>query len=441
MKRTTLVLAGVLLICCAGTRQTGISITELVDTPPVSDRVTYDSYQRALENLRFDFAEEHGIEGELRSLSLALESVVSGDLRAADRRWTELERSDNADLAQVAQMIRDNLMFDAGDYRSLANRIVERGGDPPPLVAALERVPPQEIDYAADPVAMGLKLGANRRVDGNQLAPGSPLVDVEANGTRVFLGLDTGATLSVLAETLARRLDVEVVEGFDISSNTATSIQVTSRIGWLRELRLGSVTFRNHPVFIMRDADLTFPLPDGSTEVMEGVVGWNAIRHATVELDYANGWYRATEPVARDYGVRNFFWLGYPMTRIQAGNGQSLLFGVDTGAGNTSITENIFTKLDFAETRTETITFGGAGGSERVETDVVDELALVITGHRVVLPDVPRELPFNDVFVVTDGVLGSDLAGRTRMTIDFPNGYFAIELAGRRSEPSPRDPG
>ncbi len=124
MKRTTLVLAGVLLISCAGTRQTGISVTELVDTPPVSDRVTYDSYQRALENLRFDFAELHGIEGELRALSLALESVVSGDLRAADRRWTELERSDNADLAQVAQMIRDNLMFDAGDYRSLANTVV-----------------------------------------------------------------------------------------------------------------------------------------------------------------------------------------------------------------------------------------------------------------------------------------------------------------------------
>jgi predicted aspartyl protease len=426
-------LAGILLVSCAGNRPTGISVSALrpTDTPAVSDRVTYDSYQRALENLRFDFAEEHRIEGELGALSLALESVVTGDLRAADRRWIELERSDNADLAQVARMIRDNLMFDAGDYRSLADRIMERGDDPPPIVAALARVPPQQIDYGEDPVATGLKLGANRRVGEDRTAPGSPLVDVEANGTRIFLWFDTGASLTVLTETLARRLDVEVVEGFDLSLSTSTSIEVPSRIGWLRELRLGSVTFHNHPVFIMRDSDLTFER-DGSTLTVEGIVGWNAIRHATVELDYADGWYRATEPVARDYGVRNFFWLGYPMTRIQAGNGQSLLFGVDTGAGNTSITENIFTKLDFAETRTETVTIEGAGGSERVETDVVDELALVITGHRFVLPDVRRESSDDAVFIVMDGVLGSDLARRTRMTVDFTNGYFAIELAGRR---------
>jgi predicted aspartyl protease len=397
-----------------------------VDTPPVSDRVTYDSYQRALANLRFDFAEEHGIEGELRALSLALESVVNGNLRAANRRWIELERSDNLGLAQVAQMVRDNLMMNAGDYRQLADRFVERGGDPPSIVAALARVPPPEIDYGEVSVATGAKLAAT----------GQPLVEVEANGTRIFLGFDTGASLSVLTETLARRLDVEVVEGFDISLSTKTSIEVASKIGWLRELRLGCITFHNHPVFIMSDADLTSELPDGSTVAIEGIVGWNAIQHATVELDYANGWYRATEPVARDYGVRNFFWLGYPMTRIQAGNGQSLLFGVDTGADNTSITENIFTKLDFAETRTETVTIVGAGGSEQVETDIVNELALVITGHRLVLPDVRRESPGGDVFVVTDGVLGSDLAGRTRMTIDFPNGYFGIELAGRRLEPA-----
>ena len=93
MNRTTLLLAGVLLVGCAGNRQTGISVVELRpdDTPPVSDRVTYDSYQGALQNLRFDFATKHGVEGELGDLSQALESVANGQLRDADRRWAELE--------------------------------------------------------------------------------------------------------------------------------------------------------------------------------------------------------------------------------------------------------------------------------------------------------------------------------------------------------------
>ena len=213
----------------------------------------------------------------------------------------------------------------------------------------------------------------------------------------------------------------------DVGTSTDIKVASASRAGLLPRLDVGGITVFDHAVLILPGADLDPTLPDGRPLLLRGILGGTLLRELRVVLDFVPRSATLEPSTGRNREDANFFWLGYPVVRVTAATGQSLLFGLDTGSRNTSMSRLPPEKTELGELRKETQIIGGAGGSVEVETDVASRVELVIDGC-LVLPDVRREDHDDVYFLESDGMLGSDLAQGVVLTIDYLSGIFGIAL-------------
>ncbi|MEM7205802.1 MAG: aspartyl protease family protein [Planctomycetota bacterium] len=386
----------------------------------------YDSFQDALRNGQFDFVERRdaaaSLPDETRELIAGLGLLYDGRTAAALAHFQAMATDAmDANVRGLSGRFAAQLLYERRDYRQLAAIVGEPADAGGKLVHILANLPELALE-SAESVGSELRPGPR----------GHPFVQVTADGTDDFWVLDTGASQSVVAASVAAELGIEPV-GEPVDVTTATTIVRPARVGLLKELRLGQVLARNVPVLIYDDADLTFELPESETPILlRGVIGWPVIRELRAQLDFPARQYTAYLSEPRDYGERNFSWMGYPFVRVAAPDGQPLLFGLDTGSSNTSIGDNLFRKLTFDEVRQDTARIGGVGGFETVDVRIVDRLQLAIAGTLATLGEVrtEEESGVNDlVFFAGDGVLGSDLAQNGTMLLDFPNAHFGIRPA------------
>jgi hypothetical protein len=391
----------------------------------VNDLQEYESFQDALRNGQFDVAERRGEELPplMGRLIQGLEQALDGRTRGARATFESLafdarDAGDDA-LAGLADAAGINLRFEAGDYDGVVAAVGADASDG--LIAALADLPRQTL-APADPVSDGLRSGPG----------GQAALTVSVNGESAEWWYDTGASFSVVSSSAAREWGVRMSEAGPFRISTATSQQAEAGLGVLDRLHVGEVMVRNLPVLVIADEDLTFHLPDGSSTSLDGIIGWTAIRSLFTELDFPRGRYtvRLSEPSPQ--GARNLGWLGYPLVRLADGGGQPLIFGVDTGSRNTSITENILGKTELGRVRRDTVRIAGVGGSVTEEAWMGDNLTLAFPSVLATIPAVQSETTSgaDDVlFFAADGVLGIDVAQTGVLTIDPPNGR--LELSSR----------
>jgi len=401
----------------------GAELSPLPSAFRLEDRTEYTSLQEALRNGQLDFAERHEIElpAPIAPLIDAFRHVLEGRNTEAlplfDRIAAESEDPALAGLAQAAAV---QIRYGSGDYAAVAGALGEPEDDSARLMHILAELPAESL-HAADPLSDRLTVGPE----------GHPGADVRVNGHAETWWLDTGAALSVVARSVADSLGVTLTDDEPIETSTATTLTVSSRVGVIDSLRLGDVELRNHPVLVFPDDALRFELDSGDSLFVRGIVGWPALCQLRVEMDFVTRQVSARLPETLAPPVRNFSWLGYPIVRLGAGDGQPLLFGVDTGSRNTSIAENIYRKLTFGAVRDSTVRIGGAGGTVEIETKIVDRLTLALPEVLATLHDVRTESTSgaNDVFfLAADGVIGADICRHGRLILDYPNGYLGVEL-------------
>lgn len=395
---------------------------DAADIPPETRTAPAEGLQAALQELDFGFVDRHEIEGPPRQLSELFETVFSSRREAALAAAAELSQRDElGGLARLAGAVHQNLLMDAGRYAELAALFAEE--ELPSFVAGLAALPPQRLTFVDEPFSTSM----------TRSPAGPAMVEVGVSGHRLSLLVDTGASFSVLSASAAQRVGVEVgsASGFDVE--TSVDAPVSARIASLDELHFGRVEVSDHPVLVMADEALRFPLPDGSEWALDGIVGWNVLREGRLVLDWKRGVYEffpsgGDPPVPGEGAAEpNLFWLGYPLVTCRSTDGEPLLFGLDTGSRNTSIEAPALRKLSFGEVGQQTVTIGGAGGTQEMETEVVDRLELIIHRTRVAVADVQREDHGDAFFVTMDGTLGVDFAQQARMVVDFPRGEFRIE--------------
>jgi hypothetical protein len=114
--------------------------------------------------------------------------------------------------------------------------------------------------------------------------------------------------------------------------------------------------------------------------------------------------------------------------RLKSAEGVELNFGLDTGAKSTSIRENIIAKVTGERPTDKTITLRSAGGAERVESKVLQNLELVLDGHRLTFENIATNPSDPAAFIKLDGVLGSDISKNAAIRIDYQNGVFDYRL-------------
>jgi predicted aspartyl protease len=426
MKKRFLVLQILLLIliqsCVTASKLTINTIDEktLIVSPKT---IEYDTFWEAMENIDFSYLKKHQINSDQQNFTKALKLAFDGHFEDAGNRFRKLYLSSDDTLTRKhSKQVLGNLLFfqskweellelqtDADDTTHSAIRLVE----------VFNQSPEESYSFPAQPVIIPMKLSLS----------GCPVIEVEINGYKKKFWIDTGAGLSVVASDIAKGCNISPADTGKIKAGTGTSKKVDAKPAMIENLRVGEISIKNHPVIVIDKKDLEFKL-FGLFRIMkiDGIIGWNAIQNLDIEIDYYNKVVTIIKPVKFDNSNRNFFWLGYPVVALQNQDGIKLHFGLDTGARKTSLTDNILNKISVKNVHIKKKTIGSAGGLEKIESKIIPDLTLILSGYALHFRDIGTDPKIYGVFIRLDGTLGSNIAKNGQIRIDYLNGRFELKL-------------
>jgi gag-polyprotein putative aspartyl protease len=296
----------------------------------------------------------------------------------------------------------------------------------------LRNVPPVEVEAPLKPEVLPI-LGSS---------VGTPIIKVDVNGHTHYFWLDTGATMSLLAADVARECAVEPMTG-DTLAIAAAQGRIAAQPAIAKVVQIGGVTIRNLPVAVLDPSALRLDkrVANGRivTVKLDGVIGSDVLRRLSVVLDMGAGTISLALPSAHPPKQRSLVWIGFPVVRLLTRNGHTVLFGLDTGADSTIVTDAWMDKtpdpaLSAARGSVDALGAGHAGNLPVVHNVTVGDGEYVLR-----LSGVPIVQERRQTFVALDGVLGADVLAHATLHMDITNGVFAIRAPG--ASPFPRDTG
>ena len=212
---------------------------------------------------------------------------------------------------------------------------------------------------------------------------------------------------------------------------TATDKKINLLPGMIEELKIGQLVFENHPVFIIRKADLEFRIfKIFKLLKIDGILGWNAIQNLNLEIDYAQNALKIQKPGIKAYPIRNFHFLTQPFVTLSDTNGTPLRFFLDTGANKTSLYAPAFAIFDTSSARKSRAMVGGAGGMQKITQLELKDQSLILGDTRIDFALIDGKSALGDAekgFIYYDGILGSDIAKDGILTLDFQNGWCELK--------------
>lgn len=260
---------------------------------------------------------------------------------------------------------------------------------------------------------------------------GLTLVRAEVEeGREAWLLLDSGSSLVVLDERLARRLGLPVRARVDLGG---CGVEGTLRTG--THFRLGGVTVRD-PVYVTLDlspflGEVDAPVP------IEGVVGEPFLHHAVVRVDYGTARDRVTVHEPARYRLTGGRWIaggfrhGRPVApfRLSAAPDVEAWGVVDTGkSGGASLSSHFAERIglpgDRPVTREENRRICGISREDGVELEWVE-----VAGRRLEDVEVRLRVPGTEAARnedPNDAVLGRAFLERFSVVLDFSRERVAL---------------
>jgi len=173
--------------------------------------------------------------------------------------------------------------------------------------------------------------------------PNLPQVHVRVNDQAAGeLILDSGATLSLLTESVARRLGVEPVAEAITAFRGLHRGEVTMRLGWARSVSVGGLTLTDVPFGILPDGTLTFESTGPVPFAPPGVLGVHLMKEFDWRFEFGAGRVQAIRVAtasARTASAQNLFFRRMkPMLRVSFNGRPWSLFLLDTGSEATMVT-------------------------------------------------------------------------------------------------------
>ncbi|WP_192348732.1 retropepsin-like aspartic protease [Algoriphagus sp. Y33] len=240
-----------------------------------------------------------------------------------------------------------------------------------------------------------------------------------AKGDSIPMIFDTGANLSTITRSVAKRLQMKVLPD-SIQVGTITGNRVYANLGICEKLGLGSAVFNNVVFLVLADEHLAFPQIDYQ---IHGILGFPVMESMGIISIDQDGLFRA----------------GFPRTTVSksqkptmAMDGLSLLiqldgkhFYLDTGADQSMLYSRYYHQFkDEIESnyQLEEVQFGGAGGHDTFPGYQID--------FKIRVNDVPLLFPKTTVLTESRnekwkhvyGNIGQDLIVRFgSMVLDFEN--------------------
>jgi len=215
-----------------------------------------------------------------------------------------------------------------------------------PFVSALRDVPPQSVEAR----------------HGAVLHPEDGAIPVTIDGTPKRYVFDSGADFSVLMESEARELGLEIrPTGGTVGSST--DLRVESAVAVADRVEVGGATLRHVVFLVLPDSALTFP-----GQRIPGLLGFPVLRALGSVGFGRDGTVRVlAEPPSAPGGTMALD--EYALYAPVVLGGDTLACHLDTGSGTTVLLEPYYRqrrdRIDAAGRR-DTATMGGAGGIRRL---------------------------------------------------------------------------
>lgn len=241
------------------------------------------------------------------------------------------------------------------------------------------------------------------------------------------LALDTGTSMTTLARSVARDLGVRAtVSAGEALDGTGQPLAVD--VGILDELSVGDVLVGATPVLVVDDQALALRDQHGGAErPPAGVLGLDLLASFRITIDPERSSLVLSVPsgLSELDSVQCVRAEGRCLVPLWL-EGQRMWFVLDTGASHSSLTDTGLAALPGGEARAaagfrRVRSVGGGVLSVREVRDLVLRVGAVRFAG-VTLPVVPRQ---RTVVFPVHGVLGIDLLGRCRVTLDQGRARFA----------------
>lgn len=372
-----------------------------------------EEFWEAIRDYDIASATHPGRPPERRQFARALQLVVQGNREGAvNIFWVLHKNAEELRIREQSKLALARLLRAMARWDQLSQL------DPSDFEArAYAAAPLEAVQFPSTPQHLDTRTGWLR----------IPRVQVVLNGRHYEFAIDTGADPSVITQSVAEECGIEVGDEQQLGA-TSTSHHVGWRAAIAGELRLGEVLIRNHRLAVVSDEALDFGLVS-----LDGILGWPIFEQMRVEIDYARGVTTLSRPTpAGSATQRNLFWLGYPVVQVLSREGVVVNLGLDTGARDTSLNQNILHKLPLRSEQGRRRLSIGAGGAEALELRRVPGFAFLHRGRQFRFDELSVKDGAKDLAVIEpDGRLGSDVAYGGKMIVDFARGLFVLDTPPR----------
>ena len=252
------------------------------------------------------------------------------------------------------------------------------------------------------------------------------MTPIKSNGVSEDFIFDTGANLSTIAESQAKKMNLTIFEQ-NVDIGSSTQINVQSKLAVADSLYVGDILFENVAFLVMPDEQLTFPEENYQ---IHGIIGFPVIHQLEEVHLHKNG--SITVPnTPKETQLKNMVLEGLnPVVQVISEK-ETLLFTFDTGAKNSELSFKYFNEhKDEIEKRgkLQMNQRGGAGGQKTVKEYILYNFPLSIGTKKTTLAKIPvtlEEYGFNKYF---DGNLGQDVFTKfNTLIINFKYMYVVFE--------------
>lgn len=341
--------------------------------------------------------------GDLRKCEKTLSSVISAAPRSAQ--------------SGEAHVILETVYLRSGQYKRALSQVEAR-------LAMRADDEDAKNDYALlEILGKGPEQSVSRRGfsrvpwDREDKGFGVPL---SINGRSAIYAFDTGAELSVLSESEAKRLGLTVRDSGAKVGNVAGG-QIAFRTAVADELAIGEFRLKHVAFLVLRDDQAPF---DSLTAGRRGLIGLPVILALGTLRWEATGAFEIGFPTAEETTQANVcFDGGAPATEVEF-EGHKLTFFLDTGAEETRLYPpfaNGFASFVTRSGKRESMQITGVGQARNVDSFVLPELQLGVGGLATFLrPACVLLQETTHGSLLYHGNLGADLLRQARsVTIDF----------------------
>jgi clan AA aspartic protease (TIGR02281 family) len=257
-----------------------------------------------------------------------------------------------------------------------------------------------------------------------------PRVKVKLAGKNYYFVLDTGASVSVLSDKLARKLKLDLSATINVNIDTANKNTANAFVVSIPELKLGPATFYNQPAVVVDSEDLEQTFLGISIYTIDGIIGWPVLKQLALTIDFSLDKLTLSQPVLSPNKENNLVWLfDNPMVISSDPDEKQLLLFLDSGAMKSQVTQQYLTKNNLTVSNFSQKRFNGVGGKAASErTAVIPDVYFSLPSQKTHLKKINLRIDHMDCkYIQCDGRIGVDSSKSSIMYIDFANAIFDVK--------------